>query len=617
MTPPPRSRRRFRGTEQALAYRKLGAVRRAQLITTYGVGSMIAIENESFIVAGLDSWNVRDAPVVRHRDLARDLKVTSFRLPPAPDENGGDGVRVHRFPFWYSCPKCRQLQPWHKFNSPRGRSVCPQCEEDLTPSRFVMACPRGHLDDFPYWKWVHRDHLPVEDGLCGGTLILTTSGSTASLRSIVVSCTCERVPAASMEGAFRTRALKDLGIRCRGRRPWLNGAPAEYCEARPRTLQRGSSAAWHPVVRSALSIPPDSGGVGNLLGPHLDKLLETPESSWVHFLNGAGLLDDHPYEYEDYARYLRAEARKGTEESEKGPTGGGLRKQFAKEYRSLLQHIPEEHSADRQDFVCVPPRGDDTQVAHEFGIDRTMLVTRLREVRALIAFTRVDLPNDEDDSSWADLSLHRQDWLPAIEVSGEGVFLRLDPERLRRWERLPGPVGRARRLRDSHMAVIAERAGAGKPVRPSPVSPRYVLLHTLAHVLINEWSLDGGYPAAALRERLYVSEGDDGMAGILIYTATSDSAGSLGGVVQQGEPERLALTLASALKRAEWCSMDPLCMESRAGGTDSLNLAACHACVLLPEVSCEALNSHLDRAMLVGTPDGKIPGYFGSWRGEN
>jgi hypothetical protein len=134
-----------------------------------------------------------------------------------------------------------------------------------------------------------------------------------------------------------------------------------------------------------------------------------------------------------------------------------------------------------------------------------------------------------------------------------------------------------------------------------------VLLHTLAHVLINEWSLDAGYPAAALRERLY---SDEEMAGLLIYTATSDSAGSLGGLVAQGEPERLAATTRSAIRRSSWCSADPLCVEAEASGTDGINLAACHACVMLPETSCEHNNGLLDRALLIGTPEDPTIGFF-------
>jgi hypothetical protein len=194
-------------------------------------------------------------------------------------------------------------------------------------------------------------------------------------------------------------------------------------------------------------------------------------------------------------------------------------------------------------------------------------------------------------------------WLPGIEVSGEGVFMRLEHSRLEKWEAQPTVRSRAQRIQDNYAARLA-RQGL-KPNRV--ITPRLILLHTLAHALINQFSLDSGYPAAALRERLYAS---DEMCGFLIYTATSDSAGSLGGVVAQAEPARLDSALAEALERSSWCSADPLCVEADADGVDALNLAACHACVLLPEVSCEEMNVFLDRAMLVGTPTDASIGYF-------
>lgn len=168
-------------------------------------------------------------------------------------------------------------------------------------------------------------------------------------------------------------------------------------------------------------------------------------------------------------------------------------------------------------------------------------------------------------------------------------------------------TARVERMRTAHQRVLAQRADDPSRVVPSPATPRMVLLHTLAHVLINEWSLEAGYPAAALRERLYAA---DDMAGVLVYTATSDSAGSLGGLVAQGEPETLGRTLRSAVRRAEWCSSDPLCMETEASGAGGINLAACHACVMLPETSCEHNNILLDRALLVGTSHDPLLGYF-------
>jgi hypothetical protein len=200
------------------------------------------------------------------------------------------------------------------------------------------------------------------------------------------------------------------------------------------------------------------------------------------------------------------------------------------------------------------------------------------------------------------------DWLPAIEVLGEGIFLHLNRERLEEWEQREPVKQRAARVNANYVA----RATAFGTAPDRVITPRLLLIHTLAHILINEWSLECGYPAASLRERLYVSQPGDHhqMEGVLIYTATTDSAGSLGGVVAQARPGRLGATIAQAVRRASWCSADPLCVEADAAGVDSLNLAACHACLLLPEVSCEEANVILDRALIVGTPESPEIGFF-------
>lgn len=416
-----------------------------------------------------------------------------------------------------------------------------------------------------------------------------------------------------MEGSFRRQALKELGIRCGGRRPWLKDAPAEHCQESPRTLQRGSSSVWFPVMHSALSIPPWSEGLAKLVAQLYDKLKDEDAAGIRAYLRIERILEHHPeYSPDDFVALVdrrRQEDSEPAESTQDSYVGGPRARLYQDEYRSLCKSHPEREGAREQDFVCEPPIASVRPLTESHGLGQVMLVKRLREVRALQSFTRVEEPSPADTPQrQAPIALEKSDWLPAIEVSGEGVFLRLDHDRLRSWEQLPSTMARAARIRENHEKLLRQRAGTSdRPVPPSPVSPRYLLLHALAHVLINEWSLDGGYPASALRERLYV---DDDMAGVLLYTATSDSAGSLGGIVAQGEPARLDATLPAALRRARWCSNDPLCMESEASGADGLNLAACHACLLLPETSCENNNILLDRAALVGSPDGSVPGFF-------
>ncbi|UXY20014.1 DUF1998 domain-containing protein [Streptomyces cynarae] len=621
MTPPPARRRRTgaNGSTPTLNLPRRGAVRRAQAITTYGVGSLIAVDHESFIVSGLDqadrSWSDREAPRIHERRLERLLDVVCFRLPPASDDGSTDGVRVRRFPLMHSCPECNELQKHRDFSPPAGRSVCGTCEVDLVPSRFVVACEAGHLDEFPYWQWVHRSADPGARtfGKCGGKLRMRTSGRTSSLRSILISCTCGKAPEVSMEGSFRKKALKDLGLTCRGTRPWLGASvPAEGCGRPLRTLQRGSSSVWQPVLKSALSIPPWSNGRADPLAGHWEKLRKYHDRTRVEAYLDAVFDEPWPLSLDEVMTLLDAEREEEAEGDAAPSFDHRYRALRNKEYERLRAGNDESEHSREEEFVCESPLGEQS-LLDPLGVTGPMLVKKLREVRALKAFTRLVDAESTTDAKEMALSEEPLRWLPAMEVRGEGVFLRLDEERLAIWEKAPAVAARAERMRTAHQRVLEQRADDPARAVPSPATPRMVLLHTLAHVLINEWSLEAGYPAASLRERLYAT---DEMAGMLVYTATSDSAGSLGGLVAQGEPERLAQVIRSAVRRAEWCSSDPLCVESEASGTIGTNLAACHACVMLPETSCEHNNILLDRALLVGTPDDARLGFFANILGH-
>ncbi|MES4891644.1 DUF1998 domain-containing protein [Streptomyces sp. NPDC096012] len=617
MTPPPAPRRR-RGdgasTARRLALPRRGAVRRSQMITTYGVGSLVAVDNESFIVSGIDdahrSWSLDEAPIVHEHRLARVLGVSHFRLPPASEDTSKDGVRVRRFPLWHSCPQCQALQHVRDFNPPVGKNICTDCDDEpLVPSRFVVACEDGHLDDFPYWKWLHRKNR--EEGVtgrCGGRMSMRFSGRSASLRSIIVSCSCG-VPEVSMEGAFRRSALSDLGVRCEGRRPWLENAPAGSCTQAPRTLQRGSSAVWQPVLKSALSIPPWSDGLADKLADHWENLRSLSSREKIEIYLMGAFRDDTSISVDAVMELLEAEAQEDPADQEGGSdTAGASRYQALRqqEYERLASGNVSESKGRDEQFVCEPPLSDPAVLA-PLGVGKPMLVKRLREVRALKAFTRIADPETSSDGHEAALSLTPTGWLPAMEVHGEGVFVRLDEDRLDDWAASVAVAARVERMRTNHDRMLRERASDPTEAPSSPATPRLVLLHTLAHVLINEWSLEAGYPASALRERLYT---EAPMAGFLVYTATSDSAGSLGGVVAQGEPKRLAGALRSALLRATWCSADPLCIEASSSGVGGANMAACHACAMLPETSCEHNNILLDRALLIGTPEDPQVGFF-------
>lgn len=558
-----------------------GSVRRGQLVTTYGVGALVAVEEESFIVAGIDRWQVND-PNIHEPRLERLLDVHGFVLPPAT-ENGRD-IPVFRFPVWCSCPVCSRLNE-HRFFTTFDNNRCNTCNANLAPSRFVVCCAKGHIDDFPYFAWVHAGA-----GSTGNShqLTIRAGGTSASLRDIEISCSCGL--SKSMEGAFGKNVLRGIGYRCSGNRPWIGGS-RELCTETPRTFQRGASNVWFPTVYSSISIPPWSEGAFRLLNRYWSALEHAPDDALVPILTGMGIAKGTPYSVDDLV--LAVQQRRGENTGEDRTTD--IRWQ---EYEALTKGKAEADID--QEFVCIPSEGGNDLAASWF--DRVMVVKRLREVRALQSFTRVTphLSGETPDRR-AQIYETSPGWLPAIEVRGEGVFLELNAEKLRGWESDQDVVARAKRVNDNYM----RRSVGSVPGRV--ITPRLLLIHTLAHVLITQWSLDCGYPAASLRERLYVS---DRMAGLLIYTATSDSAGSLGGVVAQAGPSRLDEALREGIGRAAWCSADPLCIESDATGVDALNLAACHACSLLPEVSCEEMNLFLDRGMLIGTPTKQKLGFF-------
>lgn len=568
----------------------IGGVRRAQLITTYGVGSLIAVGSESFMIAGIDRWPELGPfdQIIRERRLEKELGVECFRLPPASDSDRYGDVPVIRFPETQSCSGCNRLAKAKFFGATRSPAKCKECDRELVPSRFVVCCSLGHIDDFPYYRWLHK----------GGDydserheLKLKATGRSASLSDIEISCSC-RVRPVTMEGALSRGALKGISS-CTGRRPWLGDVPEEECRELPRAMQRGASGVWFSDVRSALSIPPWSEGVQKLVERHWKSLKKAPDlRARIEELD----LARRGFSVEEIAQ--AAERRRQDEAGQTDTSEFALK---FEEYQALTRTTEERPG--KQDFVCVPWPNDSIKAG--LAIDQIMRVKRLREVRVLRGFTRLAAPGSVNSSRRAKLyaAENRPDWLPAMEVIGEGVFLRLDPTRLSAWESQPvvqarvAPIAAAYRERFAKLDLAQDRE----------ITPRVVMIHTLAHSIVNEWSLDSGYPAASLRERLYVS---DKMSGFLIYTATSDSAGSLGGIVAQVEGGSLATSIRTAIDRISWCSADPLCVEAETSGADNLNRAACHSCVLLPETSCEEFNTLLDRALLIGSPDQPGLGFF-------
>jgi hypothetical protein len=368
-----------------------------------------------------------------------------------------------------------------------------------------------------------------------------------------------------------------------------------------QAMQRGASNLYFPAIESALSIPDWSDGLQEALGIYWQDLVDTPSEdrpAMVRIL-ARGSLKPVLEELKLTPTELAEEIERRVQAIQ-APDVLDLR---AGEYRQFtLASGYSEHNDKEFETrsVPVPP-------TLKPYFSRIVRVVRLREVRALYGFTRINPPGD-GTKGIAPIWRAKPDWLPAIDVRGEGVFLELSTERLNKWE-TDAVKQRADRVNEAWKKEWVSRYGEKEPLQRT-ITARFLLVHTFAHALMRQLTLDCGYSSASLRERLYVRDGEGAMAGLLVYTATSDADGTLGGLQRQGEAERIVKTIPAAIRAMEWCSSDPLCIEGVMGGADGLSLASCHACVLAPETACEEFNRFLDRAMLVGAPQHPEAGYF-------
>jgi hypothetical protein len=571
--------------------RKKQYIRPSQIITTFGPGSIVDLPDDSVMIAGIEHWP-RPRTTISEPRLQVALGVREFR-PPATNSEGERDIPYIRFPLWRVCPQCNRLSDrfrWPDQGRPDLPPVprCNRCDQATYPARIIVACPNGHIDDFPWHRWVHR-----ERDCRGGDLFLQSRGQSAALGDLVVvcgGCPMER----PLSGALGGDSLRGV-IRCSGKRPWL-GNEREACDSPPRALQRGASNVYFSVVRSALSIPPWSdllqAEVASWWGQFRDPL---PEEHWRAVIQ-ARFPDEDPEEVIACIRRLLGLAQQRP----------SIRQE---EYHALLNagSLPASRDFEARDQPISPAVGR--------WVSRLVTVPRLREVRALLGFTRIRPPEMDPtmeifeelrdvEVEVAPIARIKLDWLPAVENRGEGIFLQLNLERLQRWEAQEPVRQRSNLLIAAYSAWRQER---GLPaLREQP--PRLILLHTLAHLLIRYLSLDCGYSSASLRERIY---SDERMAGLLIYTSSTDSDGSLGGLVRQTwPPERFADVMRQSVELARICASDPLCREHDPSRTRQLNGASCHACTMVSETSCEFGNRLLDRMLVVGLPVASSVGFF-------
>lgn len=615
---------------------RVGEIRPSQLMFSYGVGASVDLPHLTVLVRGLDAWPIAhmDGGQIAEERLrlavrrALEAPIERLLMPPPADDgpfqagNPADriGVPVAAFPRWLRCPQCDYLGKIagglfeirvNPFRPDRTHYVHINCSRGFKkaptalPARFLLACENGHLDDFPWMDYVHNG-APCPKG--NPSLRLSERGTAGDAASIYLSCEACKAQI-NMSHAFTA----DFGKlhRCRGRHPHL-GNVFEPCEAETKTIILGASNSWFPISLSAFSLPEAADALGQMIDEKWAVLSAITEKSGVAMFRAIGQLKDFA-DFDDAAIWDAIEAkRNGTGEENE---------------TSLDLKTPEWEAFSRPDLALENAdfklREVKAPELYQELFERVVLVERLREVHALLGFTRIDSPSDWGevteipDERFVKLSRNPENatWVPAVQVRGEGIFLQINEARLQAWAQSDKILPYDQVWQQANADWRKSRNLEVPEIVPQALHARYVLLHSLSHALMRQLCLECGYSSASIRERIYSQDpdenGEGAQAGILIYTAAPDSEGTLGGLVALGEPERLGHHLFAALEELRICASDPICSE-HIPGKDQLELhgSACHACLFAPETSCEKGNKFLDRGVLIPTFDSTVPPFF-------
>lgn len=641
-------------------YAKVGSSRSSTLLYTYGPGSIMDLPHFTVMPMGLESWervwdNANfDIPDIHAPRLLESVRIMLGRqvqtLHPFPresapsgvpsQEGGRLGVPARVFPQWLRCTGCNKLAPvsffvdgYHNGNRYRpdqaqfmhrdcrgkkgdGKKTARPC----IPARYLLVCPNGHVDEFPYKWWVHYGEdctaavcpdLRMTEGASGGTIIKC------------VSCGKHR----SMSEAQGPEGQKKLP-KCRGRFPHLNSYDEHGCNQQVRLMLIGASNLWFPVTQSIVDMPLwDEAEERRDLYDELKKLLGL--TAWM--LDKDNLADFLPIIEPTIAGSATASRQlKDMTDVELLTLVGAVRQEEAKLEKERPEQrknwdpanllVPEwkflQHDLSRDGYTdpvskLTVHREDVAASVSDAGVSRILGVDKLRKVNALLGFTRIDEFERANDVGHrlVGLTHEKPKWIPATEDLGEGVFIQLDEEKIAKWEQhvLASDLWEAHR--QAHRRNFNNRfSETSKDIDPDDrlPQPRYWLVHTLSHALIKTMAMSAGYGIPSLNERIYAWPAKDdrpAAAGVLIATTASDSDGTLGGLVSLAEPDSFERIFNETLQEIRRCSSDPVCAQRvPKDPEDFLHGAACHCCCMLSETSCERANRFLDRRFLVPLP---------------
>jgi hypothetical protein len=598
---------------------------------------MLDLPTRSVLVGGLERWEMRQgafkpieeprlAKMIERMLLAtgrlEESRSLSLRTPPlAADVFNREppGVAVTVFPTWFVCAadrtkigaedvRRRRLVRWSDLDPAGGRRRCVLDDGkkvEVTPIRFVAGCEMGHLQDID-WRWVVHGE---REARCREPMWLAETGTSADPRDTRVECNCGR--SLSLEEAFQRGRLGH----CRGERPWLGERDPDGCDKWLRFLTRTATNTYFPQVATVISLPSAEDALSALVQGHFTDLADAQSPADIaqaRRFNSALRASLEGYANSEVFARLQVLRNRRDQDASLAPKLAEF-DVFAGGSAIIGENRPESLLfAETLRRGLWDPHGDPL-VASTASL---VVVHRLREVSCLYGFTRFEAAPTAADGELEDVQLAVRgaplslgaDWLPAVEAFGEGLFVHFDGAAVGAWTDRAPVKARAKQLLAGF--DLWERQHQTQLDYPGAA---YTMLHGLSHALMTEIALECGYPASALKERIYALSDPAGTSryGVLVYTATAGNQGTLGGLVATAP--NFARILRAALQRLAVCSNDPICSDHEPASTvddRALHGAACHGCLLIAETSCEARNLFLDRGLLVETMAWRNAGFF-------
>lgn len=541
-------------------------------------------------------------------------EIRVFRLPSNAELGRPDSKSLYStlpFPRWRLCRN-------HDKHGNRGTILyragggsapqnfrCPVCGNDRfsEPVRFVMACPDGHLDDVDWHRVAHHgrscargwnDHLLWKGG--------------GTLSQIRIECPgCGQ--SASLGWAYGEN------WRCSGWFPERDPSRGNLsdCSSPARILLRQASYLRIPEVRALFTIPPLHRELHALVEKYRDLVETLDESVREDEISPEKAKERLCKRYPVFRPYTWDEIQEAlqdleSEEKRSIRPGDFLLDEFRTFLQGAAEGIPRQKIRDSL-IEMLPARSAEYRYGRTAFRFRVSQIPTLQTVTVQIGYRR-EIPGAAHggagspsfgsrlvDVSFAD---GRVRWYPGVAHTGEGIFVTMEGDGWITWDSQNGENVpewfRAFREPEKYRVAQAIRQ---ELFEQNVLHPAFVWWHTLSHALIRAIATESGYPAASIRERVYVEvdkkKPERARGGVILYTVQPGADGTLGGLISL--VPRFELILQRAFELLDSCSLDPICEDTRfTAGRHSG--AACYACQFLSETSCEHRNMWLDRGVI-------------------